>query len=91
VWLLARVGSDVSGLVLKTMEGLVAERTLVGSRQIRSLIAVRLSSAEHRWHDADSGHFSLLLLLLLGEIGKLLSGLLLLLFESSLGLRIEQI
>lgn len=32
--LFARVGPDVTGLVLETMEGLVAERTLVGTRQV---------------------------------------------------------
>lgn len=34
VRLLAGVGADVSGLVLQTVEGLVAERALVGAREL---------------------------------------------------------
>lgn len=34
MWLLAGVGANVSGLVLQTVEGLVAERALVGAREL---------------------------------------------------------
>lgn len=51
VWLLARVGPDVSGLMLQPMEGLVAPRTLVGSREVGSMLAsgVRLGATDVDW------------------------------------------
>lgn len=49
VRLLASVCTNVSRLVLQTMEGLVAKRALVGSRQIRTVLVLIL-------HRAHSGH-----------------------------------
>lgn len=34
VWLLSRVGADVSGLVFQSVESSVAERTFIWSRQV---------------------------------------------------------
>jgi hypothetical protein len=39
--LLARVGADVTSLVLKTVESLVAERALVGARQLVGVLRRR--------------------------------------------------
>ena len=56
VRLLARVGANVSGLVLETMEGFGADRTLVRSRQILSwLFLLWWSILNGRRHQADAG------------------------------------
>jgi hypothetical protein len=81
VRLLAGMGSNVSGLVLEAVEGLVAERALVGTGEIWSLLAVVSLTTDHLGHHADGSHFGFLLLLS-GNLGELcLCGLLLLLQE----------
>lgn len=40
VGFLASVGADVSSLMLEAVEGLVAERTLVRSREVRTVVLV---------------------------------------------------
>ena len=69
VWLLASVCSNVSGLMLKAVEGLIAEWTLVWSRQILSLVLMLTS--DHGGHHADCGHFCFSLLPL--DLSQLLS------------------
>ena len=44
---LARVGSDVSGLMLEAVKGLIAEGAFVGSRQVLSFV-VREASDQGR-------------------------------------------
>jgi hypothetical protein len=53
--LLAGVGADVTGLVLQTVEGLVAERALVGPGEIlaRLVLAVLLGILQEGGHEAD--------------------------------------
>jgi hypothetical protein len=56
VGLLSGVRSDVTSLVLETMEGLVAERALVRAREILStLVAVLGGIVQERSHEAHSG------------------------------------
>lgn len=38
--LLSSVGTDMASLMLKSVEGLVTERALVGTRKIRSLVVL---------------------------------------------------
>jgi hypothetical protein len=55
VRLLARVGANVSGLMLETVEGFGTDRTLVRSRQILSgLFCLRRSVLNGRRHQADA-------------------------------------
>jgi len=42
VWLFSRVRPDVTSLVLETVEGLVAERALVGTREVLSRLFLLL-------------------------------------------------
>lgn len=62
VWLLAGVSSNMSGLMLETVKGLIAQRTLVGTRQILTVFS--MDSPVHLGHHTDGGHlcFSLGLL-----------------------------
>lgn len=86
VRLLARVRPDVTGLVLETVEGLVAERALVRARQVGTFLSsMLLAAANHGRHHADGSHLGLLLLL--GQESQLLAGLLLLLLDSGLGIQ----
>jgi hypothetical protein len=55
VRLLARVRTDVSGLMLKPMEGSVAKRALVWSRKILSFFWIASVRSHRRRHEADSG------------------------------------
>lgn len=64
VWLLAGMCSNVSGLMLKAVECLIAEWALVWSWQVWPLLAALLW---HVWHHALRSHLSFLLLLLLLE------------------------
>lgn len=53
---LTRVCSDVPGLVLETVKGFIAERTLVRAREIRPvLVAVHVHSHGRHGH-GRSGH-----------------------------------
>ena len=58
VWLLARVGANVSRLMFKAVKSLVAQRTLVWTRQVRTMILVlRLHRMRHgRDSGSSSGH-----------------------------------
>jgi hypothetical protein len=74
--LLARVGADVTGLVLEAVEGLVAERALVGPGEILAglvLGGLLLGSLQEGRHEAD-GSGRHVLLGLLGLKGLLLGG-----------------
>jgi hypothetical protein len=90
VGLLSSVGADVACLVLKTVEGFVTERALVGPGQVlaRLVVALLLGVLEERSHEAHSGSSH-------RGVGSRSGGevlmllLLLLLFSSSL--RIEQV
>lgn len=53
--LLSSVGPDVAGLVLKTMEGLLAEGTLVGARELVLAGGIVLGVLEERSHEAHGG------------------------------------
>lgn len=55
VRLLARVGADVSGLVLEAVEGLVAQRALVGARQVGTMVLVLLLHCVGHGGDSGSG------------------------------------
>lgn len=59
--LLSGVGSDMSCLMLEAVEGLVAERTLVGAGQILPVLAMLASN--HGGHHTDGGHLGVSLLL----------------------------
>lgn len=59
VRLLARVRSNVSGLMLETVEGLIAERTLVRTWEILSVLA--MLTPNHRGHHADGCHLCFVL------------------------------
>ena len=81
--LLSGVGADVTSLVLETVEGLLAERALVGPGEVLSRLVVALLAGvvEQRSHEAHgSGSHG-------GVVGW--SGRLLLLVLS--GLRVEQV
>lgn len=56
VRLLARVGANVSRLMLQTVEGLVAQRALVGSRQIRAVLVLVLHGAHGGHGHGRAGH-----------------------------------
>lgn len=57
VGLLASVGTDVSGLMLEAVEGLVAERTLVRARKIRTVVLVLgLHGMRHCGDSRGGGH-----------------------------------
>jgi hypothetical protein len=55
--LLASVGADVSSLVLETVEGLVAERTLVGTRHLALALASVGHAGDGLRHERCSRHF----------------------------------
>jgi hypothetical protein len=77
VGLLARVGADVTGLVLEAVEGLVAEGALVGPREILAglvLGGLLLAVLQEGRHEAD-GSGRHVLLGLLGLKGLLEGGL----------------
>ena len=59
--LLSGMGSDMPRLMLKTVEGLITERTLVRAGQVLSVLAMLASN--HGGHHTDSRHFSVSLLL----------------------------
>lgn len=59
VRLLAGMRADVPGLVLEAVEGLVAQRALVGPGQIRALVGVR--AGHHGRHHAHGSHLSVAL------------------------------
>jgi hypothetical protein len=55
--LLARVGADVTGLVFKTVEGLVTEGALVGTGQVLTglfLLLLLLQEGSHEAHGSSS-------------------------------------
>lgn len=55
--LLASVSADVTGLVFKTVEGLVTERALVGTGQILArliLVLLLLQEGSHEAHGSSS-------------------------------------
>ena len=82
--LLSGVGADVTSLVLETVEGLLAERALVGPGEILARLVVTLLAGvlEQRSHEAHgSGSHG-------GVVGRR-GGLLLFLVRS--GLRVEQV
>lgn len=52
--LLARVGSNVPGLVFEAVKGLVAHGTFVGTGQIRTcIVLLRRDCRRVDWHQAD--------------------------------------
>lgn len=55
VRLLARVSANVSRLVLESVEGLVAQRTLVRSRQVRAMLVLVDRDGWHRHGGASHG------------------------------------
>lgn len=62
VRLLASMGADVSGLMLKTVKGLVAQRAFVRPGQIWTILAVPAS--DHGGHHADGCYLCVPLALL---------------------------
>jgi hypothetical protein len=56
--LLSGVGADMTGLVLQTVEGLVAERALVGARQVLARLflglLLLLQEGSHKAHGSSS-------------------------------------
>jgi hypothetical protein len=87
VWLLSGVGADVTSLVLQTVEGLVAERALVGpgkvlARLVVALLGGVLKEGSHEAHGSSS-HGGV------GSSGGRVLLLLVVLFSS--GLRVEQV
>lgn len=53
---LARVSTDVSGLMFQSMKRLTASLAFVGSSKVGSLITgFCTSSTHHRWHTGDEG------------------------------------
>jgi hypothetical protein len=61
--------ANMSGLVLETVECLIAQGTFVGSRQVLSVLS--MLPPNQRRHHAHCGHFCFLLLSL--DLGQLLS------------------
>jgi len=55
VRLLSSVGADVAGLMLKTVKGLVAKRTLVRTRQVRSVFRANRGGVNGSGHHAERG------------------------------------
>jgi len=53
--LLSGVGADMASLVLQTVEGLVAERALVGPGEILSRLILLRGVLQQRRHEADGG------------------------------------
>ena len=60
--LLSRMSSNMSCLMLETVKGLIAQRALVWSGQILSVVSMLTSN--HGWHHTDSSHFCFFLLAL---------------------------
>jgi hypothetical protein len=83
VRLLARVRPDVSGLVLETVEGLVAQWALVGSGQVLAVLTGL--TADHGRHHTDGSHFCAPLVLL--DLPQLLTSSLLLGLDGRLGIQ----
>lgn len=54
--LLSSVGTNVASLVLETMEGLIAERTFVRTRQIRTMFVLVLHCAHGRHGHGGARH-----------------------------------
>lgn len=50
--LLSGVGADMTGLVLQTVEGLVTERTLVGTGQVLTRLFLSLLLLQEGSHEA---------------------------------------
>jgi hypothetical protein len=84
--LFSRVGANVTGLVLQTVEGLVTERAFVGPGQVlaRLVVALLLGILEERSHEAHggSGH---------GRVGSRGGGVLMVQLLFGSGLRVEQV
>ena len=53
--LLASVRTNMAGLVLETVEGLLAQRAFVWSREVVTLVVVGLCVLEQRCHEAHCG------------------------------------
>ena len=70
VRLLAGMGADMPRLMLEAVEGLVAERALVGPGQIRTLVGVR-AGGSHGGHHGDGSHLgvALVFVILDGALG----------------------
>jgi hypothetical protein len=82
--LLSGVRSDVSSLMLKSVEALITQREFVQTREIWPVVHV---SSHHLWYHTDGRHLCFpLLLLLLRDKSQFLPRSLLLLLESCLGI-----